>query len=87
MDYETKPTSRRNLRALAKIFRQIFDVPLSGAFPVLEALEKVGKIFPDCNFVIVEDDKLAPQTMAQCVQNDLGGFTIEIKEIDIFRCL
>ena len=60
-------------------FRKLFDVPETGLFPVLEALDKVNDVFDDCGYVIVEDKKLPPQTMAQCVPNEIGGFTIEIK--------
>ena len=80
MDYETKPTSRKDLRRFAVYFRELFDVPLSGPFPVLEVLDKLRDVFEDCDYEIVEDKKLAPQTMARCTPNDKGGFTIEIKE-------
>ena len=80
MDYETKPTSRKDLRRYAKYLRKLFDVPEGGPFPVLEVLEKLPDIFPGCVYQIVEDSKLPPKTMAQCVPNDEGGFTIEIKE-------
>ena len=80
MDYETKPTSRRDLRRFAVYVRKLFDVPESGPFPVLEALEKLPDIFEGSGYQIVEDKKLPPQTMAQCTPNDTGGFTIEIKE-------
>lgn len=79
MDYETKPTSRNDLRRYSAYFRKLFDVPETGPFPVLEALDKVNDVFDDCGYVIVEDKKLPPQTMAQCVPNEIGGFTIEIK--------
>lgn len=80
MDYETKPTSRRDLRRFAAYVRELLDVPARGPFPVLDALEKLPDIFAGSNFQIVEDKKLPPQTMAQCTPNDNGGFTIEIKE-------
>ena len=80
MDYKTKPTSRRDLRCYSQILRKIFKVPLTGPFPVLESLDKISNIFKNCNYEIVEDKKLPPQTMAWCTPNDQGGFTIEIKE-------
>lgn len=80
MDYETKPTSRRDLRRFAVYLRKLFDIPMEGPFPVLEALEKLPDIFEGSNYQVVEDNKLPPQTMAQCTPNDDGGFTIEIKE-------
>ncbi len=80
MDYETKPTSRDDLRRFSTYFRKLFDVPETGPFPVLEALDKVGEVFEGSNYIIVEDRQLPPNTMAQCSANDTGGFTIEIKE-------
>ena len=80
MDYETKPTSRGDLRRYSVYFRKLFDVPETGPFPVLEALDKLSDVFEGCNYLIVEDKQLPPQTMAKCVPNDQGGFTIEIKE-------
>lgn len=80
MDYKTKATSRNDLRRYAVYFRKLFDVPRTGAFPVLEALEKLPDIFENCNYIIVEDKKFPPKTMAQCSPNDFGGFTIEIRE-------
>lgn len=80
MDYKTKPTSRIDLRRYATVFRKIFGVAEYGAFPVLEALEQIPDVFENCNYIIVDDAALPPQTMAQCVTNDFGGFTIEIKE-------
>lgn len=80
MDYKTKSTSRRDLRKYAMYFRRLFDVSETGAFPVLQALEKIPDIFDNCGYIVVNDDKLAPKTMAQCTPNTHGGFTIEIKE-------
>lgn len=79
MDYKTKPTSRNDLRRYAVYFRKIFDVPLTGTFPVLNALERLPDIFENCGYIVVEDKMLPPQTMARCTPNDMGGFTIEIK--------
>ncbi len=78
MDYETKPTSRKDLRRLATYVRKMFDVPEGGPFPVLDALEKLPDIFEGSSYQIVEDMKLPPQTMARCTSNDSGGFTIEM---------
>lgn len=80
MDYKTKPTCRRDLRRYSQILRKVFDVPLSGPFPVLDALDKIRDVFGNCNYEIVEDNQFPPQKMAQCTPNDQGGFTIEIKE-------
>ena len=78
MDYKTKPTSRRDLRRYAVLFRRLFDVALEGPFPVLLALDKIRDIFQGCGYEILEDSHFPLKTMAQCVPNDEGGFTIEI---------
>lgn len=80
MDYMTKPTNRQNLRVYSKYFRDLFDVPHTGAFPVLAALDKIPQVFEGSHYEIVEDDKFPPKTMARCMANDDGGFTIEIKD-------
>ncbi len=80
MDYQTKPTSRCDLRKYAGIIRQLFDVPQTGSFPVLEVLDRIGDVFEGCRYEIVDDNAMPPQTMARCIANDAGGFTIEIKE-------
>ncbi|MBQ7529250.1 hypothetical protein IJT10_05045 [bacterium] len=80
MDYVTKATNRSVLRRLAIRFRKICKAPLTGSFPVLNALEILPDIFPGSVYTIVEDDELPPKTMAQCVFNEFGGFTVEIKE-------
>ena len=79
MDYETKELSRNDIRKLAPIFREIFGVEMEGPFPVLQALEKIRFVFDNCDFEIVEDDKLSVTTPARCKPNDMGGFTIEIR--------
>lgn len=80
MDYKTKPLSREMLRRYAAYFRELFDVDLKGAFPVLEALEKIGDVFEGCNYIVLPDEEFDNKTMARCVPNDSGGFTIEIRE-------
>jgi hypothetical protein len=80
MDYKTKATSRKDIRWYAIIMRAIFAVAQVGAFPVLYALEHLHDVFPDCNYLVLEDIKFPPQTMARCVSNDVGGFTIEIRQ-------
>lgn len=48
MDYKTKPTTRAVLRKLSKVFRAIYEVPEKGKFPVLDSLEKLPDVFPNC---------------------------------------
>lgn len=80
MDYKTKPTSRFDLRHYSKILRTIFKVSLTGPFPVLDVLDIISDVFKGCSYEVVDDRQFSPQTMARCVQNEHGGFTIEIKE-------
>ena len=80
MDYRTKPTSRKRIRSYAKYLRKIFGVPMTGPMPVLEILDKISDVFDGSNYEIVEDDELPARTMAQCSENEYGGYTIQIKE-------
>lgn len=80
MDYRTRPVSRKNLRYYSILFRKLFDVSRGGPFPVLQALEHVPDVFPNCDYIVVEDYCLPAKTMARCISNDRGGFTIEIKQ-------
>lgn len=80
MDYKTKATSRGDLRRYSQIIRKLFDIPLTGPFPVLEVLERLEDVFKNCNYIVVEDRQLPTKTMARCIQNDQGGYTIEIKQ-------
>jgi hypothetical protein len=80
MDYKTKPVKRKQLREYSKSLRRMFNIPLTGAFPVLEALERLSDVFPGSNFEIVEDDYLPLSHMAECSRNETGGYTIRIKE-------
>lgn len=80
MDYETKPLTRETIRSFAPYYRELFGVPHTGPFPVLEALEKIPDVFKGSRYEIVEDGELEPKVMAQCTPNESGGFTIKIKE-------
>lgn len=81
MEHITKPASRATLRRLSTYFRKIFNVPLTGEFPVLKCLEKLPDIFEGSTYVVVDDDKLPSRVMAQCEKNDGPGFTIKIKKM------
>lgn len=80
MDYKTKTTSRERLRSYAKYFRELFDVPQTGPFPVLEILDRLSDVFENTFYEIVDDSELEPGTMAACTPTEGGGFKIEIKE-------
>lgn len=80
MDYKTRGTSIKQLRTFARYFRELFDVPQTGALPVLEILDKMPDVFENCYYEVVDDHSLSPTTMAECTPNEDGGFKIEIKE-------
>lgn len=81
MNYITKPTNRKKLRQYAPIFRELFGVQEDGPFPVLASLERLPDIFPGSCWIIVENDALPKNVVAQCTKNEGRGFTIEIKQI------
>ncbi|MCR5515417.1 MAG: ImmA/IrrE family metallo-endopeptidase [Lachnospira sp.] len=80
MDYITKPVSRAKLRTYSLFFRELFDVPEEGPFPVLESLEKLPDVFEGSTYSVVEDDAMPKNVVAQCIKNEGNGFTIEIKQ-------
>ena len=79
MDYITKPTTRKRLRQYAVFFRKLFDVGEVEPFPVLDALESLPDVFQGCTYLVVEDEILPKNVVAQCTKNEDSGFTIEIK--------
>lgn len=81
MDYKTKPTCRRDLRRYSQILRKVFVVPLSGPFPVLDALEKIRDVFGNCNYEIVEDNQFPPQKMAQCTRMTRAALPLKSKNL------
>ncbi len=80
MNYITKAASRKQLRQYGPIFRELFGVPPTGRFPVLEALEKLPDVFEGSTYIVVDDEEMPRNVVAQCVENDKTGFTIEIKQ-------
>lgn len=81
MDYVTKPTTREKIRAFSNVFRIIFGVKDAAApFPVLNALEKLPDVFTGSTYVIVDDNSLPANVPARCLIDEVGNFTIEIKE-------
>lgn len=80
LDYITKPVSREQIRQYSSIFRELFDVPQEGPFPVLESLERLPDVFEGSTYIVVENDSMPKNVVAQCVKNEEKGFTIEIKQ-------
>lgn len=81
MNYITKPTNRKKLRQYAPIFRELFSAQEDEPFPVLASLERLPDIFPGSCWIVVENDALPKNVVAQCTKNAECGFTIEIKQI------
>lgn len=80
MDYITKAAGRKRLRRYGPIFRGLFDVPLTGRFPVLEALEKLPDVFEGSSYIVVADEEMPKNVVAQCEKNEKEGFIIRIKQ-------
>lgn len=80
MDYKTKALGRGTIRRFSIYMRELFDVSETGSFPVMDVLDKINDVFPGSNYIIVEDDSFDNKTMARCMENEAGGYTIEIKE-------
>lgn len=81
MDYETKPTNRKELRLYAKLFRSICG--LSNAEPIdpIELLDRLPELegFEDVRYEIVYNNELPGNVPAQCAK-DNEGYLIQIKE-------
>lgn len=80
MDYLTKPATREQLREFASIFRELFEIPLTGRFPVLEVLEKFQSKFSAFHYEVVEDDELPISIPAQCEVTGDGSFEMKIRQ-------
>lgn len=80
MNYITKPVSIKTLRGYSRLVREIFGVSPSGPFPVLEALDKIPDVFEGSYYIIVENDALPTNVVAQCIKNEGRGFEIQIKQ-------
>ena len=74
MDYKTKPTSRKDLRRYAKFVRRLFDVPETGPFPVLQALDRVSDVFKDCSYAVVEDLEIKQSVYDGAYEKGIGAF-------------
>lgn len=79
MDYQTKPTSRKKLRVLSKVFRAIFGLNEIELVPVLKMLEKLPDVLGGTNYIVVEDWELPENIPARCYLVEGGHFVIEIK--------
>ena len=79
MDYKTKPTSREELREIAKFIREIFNCKNKYRFDVIDAFERTPVVLPAIVCLVVEDDEFEENIPARCVPDFNGNYTIEVK--------
>lgn len=80
MDYETRPTSRVEIRSYAKLFRALFNLPLTGPMDPLMLLDRLGEVLGDVSYEIVESGELPKNVPANCIMTTNGGFIIQIAD-------
>lgn len=81
MDYETKPTSRKDLRLYAKLFRSICNASENEPINPLDLLDKLSDLegFEDVKYEVVYNNELPGAVLAQCIKDETG-YLIQIKE-------
>ena len=80
MDFRTRPLTRIQVINLSCILRTLFDISLTGPFPILQLLDRISEVFPGSRYEIVDDSQMPASTMANCKANEDGGYTIVIKD-------
>lgn len=79
MDYKTKPTSREELRGIARFVRKLFKCKNKYRFDVMDAFERIPSVIPAVTCLVVEDDEIEGDIPARCVPDFEGHYTIEVK--------
>lgn len=79
MDYKTKPTSREELRSIARCVRKLFKCNNKFRFNVMTTFEKMPVIFPSVTCTVVEDDEIEGDVPARCIPDFESHYTIEVK--------
>lgn len=81
MDYEIKPTSRRDLRLYARLFRTICGFSENEAIDPVRLLDRLPDLegFKDVRYEIVYNNNLPSNVPAQCLTTE-DGYLIQIKE-------
>ena len=81
MDYETKPTNRKELRACAALFRVICDFTPDECIDPIVLLDRLPDLegFEDVRYEIVYGNELPKNVPAQCTLTD-DGYLIQIKD-------
>ena len=81
MDYETKPTNRKELQLYAKLFRKICGFNQNEPIDPIALLDRLPDIdvFNDVRYEVVYNDALPGNVPAQCTKDE-NGYLILIKE-------
>lgn len=81
MDYETKPTSRKDLRLYALLFRVIMGFSADEPIDPVSLLDRFPDIegFEDVRYEVVYNNVLPGNVPAQCIKSE-EGYLIQIKE-------
>ena len=81
MDYEIKPTNRKELRLLSKLFRSICGFSENESVDPVVLLDRLPDLegFGDVRYEIVYNNNLPGNVPAQCSQCE-DGYLIQIKE-------
>ncbi len=81
MDYEIRPTNRKELRIYASFFRSIGGYSAEEAIDPIVLLDKLPDMdgFKDVRYEVVYNDVLKGNVPAQCIPSD-DGYLIQIKE-------
>ena len=81
MDYETRATSRNELRLLVKLFRSICGFTNDEPIDPIALLDRFPELedFEDVRYEIVYNDVLPGNVPAQCERTE-DGYLIQIKE-------
>jgi len=84
MDYQTKPTSRSELRTIAQWFRHLMGCKNKYRFNVITAFEKIHQIFPQITTEIIETKSTSVianlDVPCACIPNYNGCYHIVVRE-------
>lgn len=80
MDYATRPTSRTEVRLYAKIFRKLFELPLTGPIDPLSLLDRLPDVYDNVEYEVIDDSEMPKGVPARCIPTDNGGFMIQIAQ-------
>lgn len=80
MDYETRATSRKELRLLATVFRGLFALPVTGPIDPLMLLDKMPDVFGNATYEIVDRSEMPLNVPAYCIRTENGDFVIRIAD-------